>query len=168
MSDLTRRQCTGTNRRGQRCGLAPIPGGPVCTLHGGKAPQVVASAQRRLLAGADLAIDYLLNLLEPKPPCDKCGRSEADRDPVVVKACQLVLDRSGFGPTASLTVSPGPSPSAPDPSAYLTTEELHTISGFFEEALRRMREANAPPVVTDTPAPDAAEFADGVYVDDEP
>jgi hypothetical protein len=71
-------------------------------MHGGRAPQVQHSAKMRLLAGADLAIDYLLNLLVPKPPCEHCGRSDADRDPVVVRACQLVLDRSGFHPTLTL------------------------------------------------------------------
>lgn len=72
------------------------------------------------LAGADLAIDYLLNLLTPRPPCEHCGRSDADRDPVVVRACQLVLDRSGYGPSATMQVV-----SAPDnPYADLTEDEL--------------------------------------------
>ena len=96
------RQCTGTNRQGERCQRQPIPGGYVCVMHGGGAAQVQQSAKARLLAGADLAIDYLLNLLTPKPPCAACGRSDADRDPVVVRACQLVLDRSGFHPTLAL------------------------------------------------------------------
>lgn len=96
MDDLEPRRCQATNRAGERCGRAPIPGGYVCVVHGGTAPAVKQSARRRLLAGADLAIDYLLNLLTPKPPCETCGRSDADRDPVVVRACQLVLDRSGF------------------------------------------------------------------------
>lgn len=108
MESLTRpawnpaRQCTGTNRSGERCQRQPIPGGHVCVMHGGAIPNVQKSAKMRLLAGADLAIDYLLNLLTPKPPCDTCGRSDADRDPVVVKACQLVLDRSGFHPTLTV------------------------------------------------------------------
>src|SRR5687767_359834 len=59
-------RCRGTNRAGAPCGRAPIPGGYVCVLHGGRAPQVQQSAKARLLAGADLAIDYLLKLLEPR------------------------------------------------------------------------------------------------------
>jgi hypothetical protein len=94
------------NRAGERCARQPIPGGEVCVMHGGRAPQVQASAKARLLAGADLAIDYLLNLLTPKPPCEKCGRSDADRDPVVVRACQLVLDRSGYHPTVNVVQAP--------------------------------------------------------------
>jgi hypothetical protein len=106
MNGLETRRCTATNRAGERCGRAPIPGGFVCLLHGGGAPAVQQSAKARLLAGADLAIDYLLNLLTPKPPCERCGRSDADRDPVVVRACQLVLDRSGFHPTLTVEQAP--------------------------------------------------------------
>lgn len=43
-----KRQCTARNRRGTRCKSAPILGGTVCRLHGGKAPQVVRKAQERL------------------------------------------------------------------------------------------------------------------------
>lgn len=107
MSELTRR-CNGKNRRGEPCLLSPMPGAHVCYYHGGNAPQVRAAAKNRLLAGADLAIAYLLNLLTPKPPCEHCGRSDADRDPVVVKACQLVLDRSGFHPTLTVEHGAGP------------------------------------------------------------
>lgn len=35
-------------RAGERCDNAPIKGGTVCHKHGGKAPQVVAAARRRL------------------------------------------------------------------------------------------------------------------------
>ena len=96
------RRCTAMNRAGLRCLRQPLPGGEVCVMHGGRAPQVQHSARMRLVAGADLAIDYLINLLTPRPPCEHCGRSDADRDPTVVKACQLVLDRSGFHPTLTV------------------------------------------------------------------
>jgi hypothetical protein len=113
------RQCTATNRAGERCRRQPIPGGEVCVLHGGGSPQVKKSARLRLLEGADLAIDYLLNLLTPKPPCEHCGRSDADRDPTVVRACQLVLDRSGFHPTLTVEHS-----AAPDKYSGLTIDEF--------------------------------------------
>lgn len=41
-------QCVATNRRGTRCGRAPIIGGTVCKFHGGGAPQVKRKAQERL------------------------------------------------------------------------------------------------------------------------
>jgi L-2-hydroxyglutarate oxidase LhgO len=43
------RRCTATSKRsGKRCKQAAIKGGTVCSTHGGKAPQVVAVARRRL------------------------------------------------------------------------------------------------------------------------
>lgn len=50
---VLRRQCVhvhpaGHPKAGQRCELPPIRGGTVCHKHGGKAPQVVRAAQRRL------------------------------------------------------------------------------------------------------------------------
>ena len=113
------RQCVGSNRAGERCQRNAIPGGTVCVNHGGAAPQVQKSAKQRLLAGADLAIDYLLNLLTPKPPCEHCGRSDADRDPTVVRACQLVLDRSGFHPTLNIVAE-----AAPNPFVHYSDDEI--------------------------------------------
>ena len=113
------RRWTATNRQGERCQRQPIPGGFVCVMHGGKVPAVQQSAKARLLAGADLAIDYLLSMLEPRQPCEACGRSDADRDPVVVRACQLVLDRSGFHPTLAVEqVAPS------NPFADLSEDDL--------------------------------------------
>lgn len=112
------RQCTGTSRNGTRCQRNAIPGGNVCIMHGGGAPHVQREAKKKLLLGADLAIDYLLNLLIPKPPCETCGRSDADRDPVVVRACQLVLDRSGFHPTIAVEAA------QPNPYNELSEDEL--------------------------------------------
>lgn len=47
------RRCTARNRRGDRCGRAPVPGALVCSMHGGAAPQVAAVARTRVVeAGA--------------------------------------------------------------------------------------------------------------------
>ncbi len=43
-----RRRCNATNRRGERCRLAPLRGTTVCRMHGGKARQVQRKAQERL------------------------------------------------------------------------------------------------------------------------
>jgi len=37
-----------SKRSRERCRRAPIPGGTVCMMHGGAAPQVAAAARRRL------------------------------------------------------------------------------------------------------------------------
>ena len=98
---LEPRRCVGTNRAGERCARAPIPGGSVCALHGGRAPQVQQSAKARLLAGAEYRNRLLTQPVDPRPPCEHCGRSDADRNPVV-QACRLVLDRSGFHPSVTV------------------------------------------------------------------
>ncbi|WP_018655908.1 hypothetical protein [Actinomadura flavalba] len=41
------RRCTARNRAGNRCGRTPAPGALVCSLHGGKAPQVARKAKQR-------------------------------------------------------------------------------------------------------------------------
>ncbi len=102
------RRCTATAKgTGERCARAPIPGGMVCAVHGGKIPGVQAAARMRLMQGADLAIDALLRCLTPREPCPVCGRSDADHDPATIRAAQIVLDRTGFGPTAKIEVEHG-------------------------------------------------------------
>lgn len=55
---MDRRQCTAMSKQsGERCKRAPIKGGTVCAMHGGKAPAVAAAAvQRQAVAKADAAI----------------------------------------------------------------------------------------------------------------
>lgn len=53
------KQCTATNRQGQRCRRPGIPGGNVCIYHGGSAPQVKAKAAERLAYVRDIALESL-------------------------------------------------------------------------------------------------------------
>ena len=136
-------------------------------MHGGRAPQVQASAKARLLAGADLAIDYLLKLLEPKPPCQHCGRSDADRDPVVVRACQLVLDRSGYHPSLMIQQAPP----EPNPYEHLSEDELierleASIARSQQtlDILRRQRAIDADDALVLTAPRDAVLIEDGFEV----
>lgn len=62
-SDAMKAQCTATNRQGRRCGKSPIPGGTVCRMHGGAAPQVKLKALERLMALQDPAITRLGELI---------------------------------------------------------------------------------------------------------
>lgn len=46
---MDERRCSARSKRsGQQCKRFAIPGGTVCAMHGGKAPAVVAAAERRL------------------------------------------------------------------------------------------------------------------------
>lgn len=68
------RRCTARNRTGGQCGRAAIPGGTVCSAHGGNSPAVRAAAARRVEAqeveqamvtlGLPRAIDPTTALLE--------------------------------------------------------------------------------------------------------
>ena len=90
-------QCTATSKHSRaRCQRPAIPGGTVCTTHGGSAPAVKRAAQRRLLAMIDPAMDALLRAVE-----------ECDEWPTKVRAAIAVLDRAGFGPTTALRVEDG-------------------------------------------------------------
>jgi hypothetical protein len=111
MSIGSGRQCSATSKStGERCRRAPIVGGFVCDHHGGKIPAVRKSARERLLAMVDPALDALLRALQTGPPCEHCGRSDSDKDPVVLRAAQLVLDRAGHHPTISVEQAPKPNP----------------------------------------------------------
>ena len=148
MEDEPRRQCTATNRQGQRCGKPPIRGGEVCILHGGGLPHVKEKARLRLLAGADLAINYLVNMLEPRDPCPTCGRSDLDRDPVVVRACQLVLDRAGFHPSVTVEqVRQQPQDRTPWRQWLLPgqLEQMTQMLDWRRDAIRRMNAGEAIP-----------------------
>lgn len=129
------RQCTGTAKHtGERCKRAPIPGGSVCAMHGGNTPMVRQAAQRRLIGMVEPALDGL-EMAMRQDPCDKCGRP-ADMS-LVVRAAQIVLDRSGLGPQGSLLVEHR---ATPHPFAkWMTQEQLEQIAMWCEEAEQRRR-----------------------------
>lgn len=126
------RQCTATNRQGERCRRQPIPGGTVCVMHGGRLPQTVAAAKRRLLEAVEPAISRLLTYIDSPPGlCGVCGRS--DDTGAIVRAAQVVLDRAGLHPSLTVEVQPA----AVNPLEGLTTDELiHRL----EDMLRMARD----------------------------
>jgi hypothetical protein len=76
-------KCTATNRQGKRCGKAPIPGGTVCRMHGGAAPQVKEAAMERLRQLQHPAIDALAWLI-----------TQRDFPSAAMSAARDVLDRT--------------------------------------------------------------------------
>jgi hypothetical protein len=138
----TGRQCTATSKQtGERCKRAPIVGGFVCEIHGGKIPGVRKAARERLLAMVDPALDALLRVLKTHgPPCEHCGRSDGDRDPVVVRAAQLVLDRTGFHPTLQVTSTPSP---VHEELSQLSLSELADRAETYARHARALADAEA-------------------------
>lgn len=80
--------CKATNRQGRRCGKPPIPGGAVCRMHGGAAPQVKDAAEARLRALEFPAIDRIGQLIR-----------QTEFPSVAYQASRDVLDRLRGKPT---------------------------------------------------------------------
>lgn len=123
------RQCVGTNRQGERCGNAPIPGGTVCVLHGGAAPQARKAAERRRLAMVEPALEVI----------EACMQSGDLR--LALKAAMALLDRvPGFGPNQTVTVES-------DTSEFRRSLEDMTpaqLQAKAEELVREIRESREP------------------------
>lgn len=87
-------RCTARSKRsGVRCKRFPIPGGTVCRMHGGAAPQVKAKALERLQAYQNTAIDRLFTLVEQR-----------EYPSVAIAAVKDVLDRTMGKPKETLDV----------------------------------------------------------------
>lgn len=91
---IEERRCTAKSKgSGQRCKKYAIPGGNVCTTHGGRAPQVKRKAQLRLLELVDPAIITLAKLM-----------ANGESDQVRLGAAKDILDRAGVPRQAEATV----------------------------------------------------------------
>ena len=90
MTDTITRQCTATNRMSIRCGKSAMHGQTICHMHGGKSPQNIRAAKKRLLEMADSAMVALQDAL------DHGDHKESTH------AARIVLDRSGLGPTSTI------------------------------------------------------------------
>lgn len=134
------RRCKAKSKHTQeQCRNAPMVAQYVCRNHGGASPQAKKSAKERLMTLVDPAIDALLRALKSRPACMACGRSDADRDPVVIRASQIVLDRTGHGPKATLSLG-----KSEDDDArwmeFLTDDELLLVEGVIAKAEGRMND----------------------------
>jgi hypothetical protein len=89
-----RQRCTAHVSDGSRqCERWAINGGTVCATHGGQAPQVKNSARERLAELVEPALEGLHTAL-------KSGEI-----PSIVKAAQIVLDRTGFHPSKAIELT---------------------------------------------------------------
>lgn len=163
---LPERRCTAHNRDGSRCGNPPIPGGLTCRFHGGATPLAQKAAKERLLMLVEPALAVLERATRSAPPCEHCGRSDADRDPTAVRAAGMILDRAGFHPSM-LTAQQSPA-SAPAYLRWVPEDRLQQINVWLREA-RLSMEAGEPRPVGQLPVLEAetqpAEAVDDGAVD---
>lgn len=117
MSDVVERaRCKATAKSsGDRCGNKAIPGGTVCRMHGGAAPQVIRSARRRLLELVDPSIASLAEILEGptaqweclEPGWEGTGvwRQVGYSPETKLRAAEAILDRTGYPRRQELDVT---------------------------------------------------------------
>lgn len=112
----SKRQCTASARTtGEQCTNPPINGGTVCRMHGGSSPQVKNAARRRLNALAEPAVVELEKILQHSGTTDK----------EKLRAIQLILDRTGHGPSANVKI---------DAAWESVLAEVTIVSGEDDEA----------------------------------
>lgn len=130
MEEIThhRRQCVASNRAGERCKRAPIPGGTVCILHGGGVSHVKEAAHRRLLAMIEPLTDIIDEHVERfnGSRCPTCGGPTGDIAPII-KMWQLVMDRIGLGPQATLSLQRDTNTQLEDASLDDLLAKLHEL-----------------------------------------
>lgn len=86
-------RCTATSVQSkERCKRKSIPGGKVCVIHGGRAPQVQRKAKLRLLELVDPAIATLAREMTNQ------NAKPSDR----LRAADSILDRAGWGRTQKI------------------------------------------------------------------
>jgi hypothetical protein len=136
--------CGATTRDGAPCRRAVKPGFTRCKLHGGDSPAARAKAEEFLLAARVKSAGVLDRIVESynATACDKCGRG--DDVHAVIRAAIAVLDRTGFGPRATLTVERGSREATMPWVRWLTGDELALIDHLCEQAERRMEAGEAP------------------------
>lgn len=106
------RQCTATTKSlGNRCTRPAMRGAHVCNLHGGMSPLARAEAKRQLMCMLEPAFAALMRAMD------------SDDMKSAVRAAEIILDRAGFGPKATLEIED-------------TRDNLANTSG--EELLKRI------------------------------
>lgn len=135
------RQCTGTNKDGTRCKSVPMRGGVVCVLHGGNSPMALRAAKNRLLALVEPATAILALAVTRcvfsrnelgSIVCEVHGADGCPEWPVRVNAAKALLDRSGHGPQAKLTIEK-------EDTSDLERLDLPELAGELEQLARDLR-----------------------------
>ena len=133
-------------------------------MHGGHAPQVQQAAKARLIAMVEpvLAAFEEIVAIWRGTRCESCGKPTGDPVPVI-RVGQLVLDRAGLGPHATMEMVAPSNPYA-DLSEDELIERLETLLDSAKAARDRHR-AQLPEAMDTLLIEDFAELPEE---DDEP
>ena len=127
------RQCTARRHDHVQCSNRRVLGLTVCRMHGGGSPYVRAAGAARLMDFQPKAIETageLLNQVVEGQTCPLCKRGQLRDEMVRLRASQLVLDRTGHGPTQKVEIKPADIAFL----EYLTDEQVSQIDVWIEEA----------------------------------
>lgn len=137
-------KCGALTSGGTPCKRATIRGGTRCTLHGGGSPEARRVAEEMLAIARVPAARVLLQIIEDwtADRCETCGRPHGDPGPVI-RAATAVLDRTGLGPNATVTLERAQEPEGEHWASWMTDEQLALVNDWIADAKRRMA-AGAP------------------------
>lgn len=88
------------------CSRNVAPGFSTCFLHGAAVPSHKIAAERALVAARLPAIAALASIIHDwgAESCATCGRPNYENAHPVIRAAQIILDRTGMGPRATIEV----------------------------------------------------------------
>lgn len=135
-------QCGATSRTaGESCKRNCALGFTRCYLHGGASPGAKLAAEKALAFARLPAIEALSQIIEDwqGTACPTCGRPSQEialLNPVI-RACQIVLDRTGFGPRATIEVA------KPEPSEIDVTRLTGDEKVRLRDAIAKVRALKA-------------------------
>ena len=136
--DVMTRLCGATTKgSGEPCRKPVAPGFTRCRHHGGHTPLARQTAQENLAKAALPSAAALFDIVSDwqRHTCATCGYPKGDPSPVI-RAAQIVLDRTGFHPT--LAVEAVRAQEIPEWAPYLTDDELAEVSGMITRAKERL------------------------------
>lgn len=92
---------------GLPCQRGVAPGFKRCFLHGGSNPGAKIQAEQALALARQPAIAALHQIIADwgAESCKHCGRPNHENAHPVIRAAQIILDRTGFGPKSTLEVT---------------------------------------------------------------
>lgn len=158
------RTCGAMGRSGYPCRRRVAPGFTRCVLHGGATPLARQAASEALARAALPAAEAMFDIIDRyhREVCPTCGLPNGDPGPVI-RAAQIVLDRTGFGPAGTLAVTT----SAPNKDlAGLSDEELMARAEKLLAAAKKEAAERAARIAQEAEPPMVA--IEGVILDPEP